>query len=212
MKTQMKVLAILMVLAMVALPFALTSEDTDAYELKNPEIVRDFVDGNDGALAIYILNRTDADVTVDIKITSTDRTRTYAEKSFTIPANTTDQNVKDSDRHTEMSFSLGGSGYKEIYIIVNNDAPLTYGINVGHSIWNDWTTYVVIIIVIVFIVAIVWLRLRSVSDAKKDKGFSQEKVFTQMAEEKKAKKQVQAPQSSEPAKKKMYEGSKRKKQ
>ena len=33
-----------------------------------------------------------------------------------------------------------------------------------------------------------------------------------MAEEKKAKKQVQVPQTSEPAKKKMYEGSKRKKQ
>ena len=212
MKTSMKALAVLIVLAMVAVPFAIASDDSDAYQFKTTEVVREFVDGNDGTLAVYVLNGTTSDVTVNIKVTTTDKSRTYAEKSFTIPANTNDSNVKEGDRHAELTFSLGGSGHKEIYVIVNDDKPVTLGIDVGHSIWNDWTTYVVIVIVIIFIVAVVWLRLRSVSDAKKDAG-PKEKVFTKMEEERKARKaQSKEPApASKPAKKETYEGSKRNK-
>ena len=217
MKTYQRMLAaVALVLALALLPLALVSEDSDAYKLDSVEIVRGFTDTGEGAIAVYVLNGTDSAVTVKVSIDAANGSRNYSTKDFTIPANTTQQNVKDSDRHVEMTFSFEGSGHKEIRITVTgagDTQSIIKDIDVAHSIWSDWTTYVVIIIVIVFVVVIVWLRLRSVSDAKKNEG-PKEKVFTKMEEERKAKKAAtkQPAAPAEPARKKTYEGSKRKKQ
>ncbi|MBQ7700780.1 MAG: hypothetical protein IJT54_00090 [Candidatus Methanomethylophilaceae archaeon] len=216
MRTYHKIVALALVLMLAVVPLCLAaSEDSDAYSLKSVEVVRGFTDQGEGSIAVYITNGTSSPVTVTIKVDAANGTRSYATKEFTIPANTTTSNVKDSDRHAEVSFSFEGSGHKEIKVTVTGGGDtqtLIKDIDVPHSIWSDWTTYVVIIIVIIFIIVVVWLRMRSVSDAKKEN--KKEKVFTQMAEEKKAKKQAAQQQTiaTEPAKKKIYEGSKRRKQ
>lgn len=217
MKTYLKIFAILAVLALAVVPMFAMAEDSDAYvEMRTPDIVREFTDNADGSLAIYVLNQTDTANAVTITVSSLDGSHVYKTQDFTVPANTTADNVKDSDRHTVLSFSLGGSGLKQIRITAvsqsdpEDTSSITYNINVSHSIWSDWTTYVVIVIAIIVVVAMVWLRLRSQSDAKKNK--PKEKVFTQMEEERKAKKAAKQPEkTSEPAKRETYIASKRKK-
>ena len=218
MKAYLKIFAILAVLAIAVVPALALAEGSDAYvEMRTPEVVREFTDNADGSLAVYVLNQTDSPNAVTITVTSLDGSHVYRTQDFTIPANTTMDNVKESERHTVLSFSLGGSGLKQIRVTATSQADpddtssVTFNIQVSHSIWSDWTTYVVIIIAIIVVVVMVWLRLRTQSEAKKTK--SKEKVFTQMEEEKKAKKAAKQPaKTSEPAKRQTYVSSKRKKE
>ena len=86
MKAQLKIIAILAVLALALVPALALAEDSDAYvEMRTPEVVREFTDNADGSLAVYVLNQTDAENTVTITVTSLDGSHTYKTQDFTIP-------------------------------------------------------------------------------------------------------------------------------
>lgn len=205
-----KTITALLIVMLALIPLSLMAESSDAYQYNSYEVTRGFSDIGDGEISVYITNGTSAPVTVNIKITSTDGSRTYATKEFTIPANVTRENVKESGNHATLSFSAGGSGHKQMNLYIDDSKVTVIDINSEHSIWAEWTTYLVIIIAIIVVVVIVWMKVRSNSD-KKAKEIGNEKVFTKMEEERRAKR-ISSEPAPEPkkAEKKTYQGSKRK--
>ena len=204
-----KIVPALMIVMLALVPFALFAEDSEASAYYGYEVTRGFTDVGDGSIAVYITNGTSSPDTVTIRVTSTDGEKEYDSVEFTIPANVTRENVKDDGNHAVLSFSAGSAGHKQMNLYVDDTKVAVIDIESEHSIWGDWTTYLVIIIAVIVVIVIVWMRMRAASD-KKSKEIGNEKVFTRMEEERKAKKAAAPAPEVKKAEKRTYQDSKRK--
>lgn len=192
MKTSIKLLAVVAVLALAFVPL-LSAEGSDAAVVKTGQAkTYGFDDTGSGTLEYTLQNDAASEVVVTIKVTefgNPDYVR--AEQSVTVPN-------KDTDNGTVtvyMHFGYGSSGTKWVDVTVYDAAGVkidaacenSVEISVSHSIWKDSTTYIVIVVIVIVIIIAIVLYMRSTKKTKADTTMA-DKTFTKMYEEKKAKK------------------------
>ncbi|MGN1044427.1 MAG: hypothetical protein ACI4Q9_00525 [Candidatus Methanomethylophilaceae archaeon] len=132
-----------------------------------------FTDMDNGTFTVYVSN--DSTTTpMDIKVVIKDLSENeLASTTATVPAETENQAVS-------LSFGYGSSGikYVKVYLydntdpntpsILNVDGP--FEIDVSHSIWKDWVTYVIVVVIIIAILLIAYFYFRGAPEraAKKE--------------------------------------------
>ena len=202
MRTTGKIITIMTILALTMLPVVGIglSDGSDAQVSfdGNPCVTGYFSDMNDGTVTVKLMNDSDEEVKVVIKIVNyNNEDDVYSTKEVTIPAKEDEIN---GTVDCSLSWRLSNSGTEYVKVIVTTDGadPIcnTLEISVSHSIWKDPITYVVIVVIIIVIIIAVWLRLRSKDSLKKSKD-PNAKTFTQMHDEKNSSKAAKNDVSAE---------------
>lgn len=153
--------------------FGLVADDSDAAGVAfgDKTITYDgFTDMDDGKLTAYISN---SDATaVDVKLVV--KTLGGSEKgssTATIAANAVNQAVS-------VSFGYGSEGteYVKVFLYDVNGTEIAvcgpYEIDVEHSIWKDWVTYLVVVIIVIVIIILAYFYIRGAPDRAAKKAAS----------------------------------------
>ncbi len=207
MKTSLKLIAALAVLALAVVPF-LSIEDSDAAVTRNAQTETfGFDDTGSGTLRYFLKNDSTDEFTVTLKVTNFNTPDdVYAEKKVTVPGTGSPEGGVIS---VDIHFGYGSSGTKWVDVLAFDEAgnkidaacENSVEINVSHSIWKNSATYIVIVVVIIVIVVAILLYIRSTKKTKADTTMT-DRTFTRMHEERVARR---APAKA--AKKKDYQSS-----
>lgn len=160
-----------------------------------------FTDFDSGSFYVYLENTTDHDIEVKVTVFDGVNNRELDNTVATIPAGEKDVQVK-------MTFKYSTDGEKLVYFSVVDTADGTvyvdhegsYNIHVEHSIWKNTSVYVILVVVIIAIIVIAYFVMRN----KGRKAMGTGKTFTQLEEERKAKK------TGKVAQKEVYQSRKKK--
>lgn len=208
MKTINKLLALVMILSIVLVPLTVFSDDSEAVVNfdQNCKVTDEFTDMGGGSITVYLKNDASTSVTVKVEAKCGDSVRAWADVTIGPKVDGVDGKASQKLSWNEDS---AGSKYIDVYVYDGDETKHnSVTINVSHSIWKDTTTYLVIIIVIIVVVIGLWIAIRGVPGTKKKEKDQpqQTKVFTQMEEERKARKNAGQTESV-PVEKQTYDAS-----
>ena len=193
MKTSIKLLAVIAVLALAVIPLvAVDGSDADVKRNGQWE-ASGFTDYDAGRIKVTLVN--DSSEAKDIKLVACEpgnHDNVYATKTVTVPGTGTD----DGKIAVELSWKFGSSGTKYVDVIAynENDEPIgnplldenSVQIEVTHSIWKNSVTYIVIAVIVIIVVIVIIMYIRSAKKTKADTTMA-DRTFTKMHNEKKGK-------------------------
>lgn len=147
-----------------------------------------------GHLDVPIINNNAKDAEVRVYVTYQNGTDELASVTISAPGNGT-------VTVASLSFMIGSSGDKyltvhgesltaDVEFVTNSSGdPLNYAnvsINVSHSIWSNWTTYIAIILIVVLVAVAFYIRGRTIP--KKERAMT----FTEMEQQEKSRRSTRA--------------------
>ena len=196
MKSVYKAVAVAFVFALMLVPaVAITcGEASDATTVTindTPQVTSSFSDNNAGTVKVIVNNKDTVAQTVTVKILYyTD----YIDKIGSPLSDKTVEVAAGSSAEVYLTFSFTSRGDKDLTAVAYDSSGTeldhnNFSLNVSHSIWKDPVTYIVIVLVALVIIIIIALKIRSSGVGKKGKKADPNApTFTQMEEEKQAKK------------------------
>jgi hypothetical protein len=214
MKTYTKIMAVMAVLALALIPVGLSFDNSDAAVSisEDAKVVSAFDNSTAGKVSIVFKNS--GSEALNITITASVRGSEDILATATVPIAGAAGDTP-ATATAEIGFHIRNAGQYDVVFTATAtdtsgnhvDFPMNETsliINVGTSIWSNWTTYLVVIIVVIVVAIAVILKMRSAPKVEADT------TFTEMAESgKNAKKDSKAPATT--TEKKAYV-SKRKKE
>ena len=125
-----------------------------------------FTDMDDGKLTVYVSN--DGTAACKVKVVVKDYSSGNVEGSSTadVPAGAVNQAIS-------VSFGYGSDGYEYVkaylYDVTSGTETLIgacgpFEIEVEHSIWKDWVTYLVVVLIVIAIIIIAYFYIRGAPD------------------------------------------------
>lgn len=200
-----KIFAIALALAcVVSFAFVFPADNTDAVsaieQTQDPEY-GGFTDFDSGHFTVFLKNNTSGAIEVKVIVYDDSDDEELDSTVATIEADGQAHEVK-------LSFKFGSSGHKLVYFDVINNADESvkyiqhegsFDISVSHSIWKNTSIYVILVVVILAVIIIAYIVMRN----RGKKAVSEGKTFTQLEEERKAKK------AGKVAEKKVYQAKKK---
>lgn len=170
MNSYKKIIGVIAVCALLSFTFLSAEVDGDGADFGDKTIsIGKFTDMNNGTLTAYISNNGSDAQTIVLVVKDLDE-NVKASTTVTIEAGAVNKEVSVS-----FGYDTSGGKYVKVYIYeedgttkINTIGPLE--INVKHSIWKDWVTYLVVVIIIVVILVLAYFYIRGAPDraAKKE--------------------------------------------
>ena len=190
MKTSIKLLAVIAVLALAIIPLVAV-DGSDADVIRNGQWeASGFTDYDAGRIKVTLVNDAPDAVNIKLMVYETgNHDNVYTTKTVTVPGNGTDE----GKLAVELSWKFGSSGTKYVDVWAYNDAdekienPLlnedNVKIEVSHSIWKNSVTYIVIAIIVIIVIIVLVMYIRSTKKTKADTTMT-DKTFTKLHNEK----------------------------
>lgn len=193
MRKTIKAFAAIMVLALLLVPTVAVVSDADDTGITRTGACTtgDFSDNGGGWLKIKLTSPLALDANIHIVV--------YESGTDHVKANITGTLNAGETKEFQLNFSYDSSGTKYVDVLTyrvlatGNEVLLDAAsehyvqINVSHSVWKSASTYVVIVVVVIVIIIALILVVRTTKKTKADTAI-EDRAFTQMREEKAAKK------------------------
>lgn len=199
MKSVYKAVAVAFVFAIMLAPAAaiFCSDNSDAAAPvviinDTPQVTSNFSDNNSGTVKVVVKNNDTEAREVTVKIFYYGD---YIDKSGSSLADKTVEIPAGESMDVYLTFSITSRGDKDLTAVAydqegNEYSHNNFSLNVEHSIWKNPITYVVIVLVALVIIVVIALKLRSSGVGRKGskKADPSQPTFTQIEEERQAKK------------------------
>lgn len=123
-----------------------------------------FTDNDNGTLTAYITNDGTVDETVKLVVKDYSSGKVLASTEATIVAG-------EENKAVSVGFGYGSEGKEYVVVCLYESDGTTliselgpYEIDVKHSIWKDWVTYLVVVVIIIVVIILAYFYIRGAPD------------------------------------------------
>lgn len=194
MNSMKKIVLSILILVMFSVPICMSGISDGGVTRSEVTSVSGFDDMNDGTIRYTLKNDTMSEVEVTVKVIDFQTKEIYKTTTAVVPASTGET---DGTAVLYLTFGFGSAGTKYVDIVVSiGDTELegasdyAVRIDVGDSIWNNASTYIVFVAILIVFIAAIAIYLRSVKKTKADMAM-ENRTFTKLHNEKMAKKSAE---------------------